>query len=167
MSKRPCHVLVLCTGNSVRSIMGEALLNHLGRGRFHAFSAGSHPRGAVHPLALTLLEQHGLPTADLRSKSWDEFSRPDSPAMDLVITVCDAAANEVCPVWSGVPVQVHWGLPDPARVRGSEAEQRQAFQGAYERLEARIKRLVALDDECFDSRELADELLRIHRDAAA
>ncbi len=114
MSAGPIHILVLCTGNSARSILGEALINHLGRGIFRAFSAGSHPTGKVHPLALATLMERGIATHGLRSKSWDEFTRPNAPLMDRIITVCDNAAGELCPIWPGAPLQDHWGLPDPA-----------------------------------------------------
>jgi arsenate reductase len=144
------NVLFLCTGNSARSILAEALLNHWGKGRFHAFSAGSFPKGAVHPIALEQLSAAKLPTAGLRSKSWSEFAAPGAPVMDFVFTVCDQAAAEVCPVWPGQPMTAHWGVPDPAVVEGSEAELRRAFRDAYLTLEARIKlftslRVAALD----------------------
>jgi arsenate reductase (thioredoxin) len=144
------NVLFLCTGNSARSILAEALLNHWGKGRFHAFSAGSFPKGAVHPIALEQLSAAKLPTAGLRSKSWSEFAAPGAPVMDFVFTVCDQAATEVCPVWPGQPMTAHWGVPDPAAVEGSEAALRRAFRDAYLTLEARIKlftslRVAALD----------------------
>ncbi|MBI3048037.1 MAG: arsenate reductase ArsC [Acidobacteria bacterium] len=126
--------------------MAEAMLNDpaLGGGRFRAFSAGSHPRGQVHPLALDLLREHGVPVEGLRSKSWNEFAGPDAPPLDLVITVCDDAAAEPCPVWPGRPVDAHWGVPDPAAVAGSEAERRQAFRDAMRVLRARLERLARL-----------------------
>ncbi len=138
------HVLFLCTGNSARSILAEALIGHWGRGRFRGHSAGSFPKGRVHPLTLKLLHQFDLPLRDPRSKSWDEFTRPGAPVMDFVFTVCDQAAGEVCPVWPGNPVTAHWGVPDPAAVEGTEAEQVAAFRDAFHRLEARIKLFVAL-----------------------
>jgi arsenate reductase len=137
-------VLFLCTGNSARSILAEALLNHWGRGRFQAFSAGSHPKGQVHPLALAELHGAGLPSADLRSKSWDEFARPGAPILRLVITVCDRAAAEACPIWPGAPLAAHWGLADPAAPELSETERPEAFRSAYRVLEQRIRRLVSL-----------------------
>jgi arsenate reductase (thioredoxin) len=144
------NVLFLCTGNSARSILAEVLIEHWGRGRFCGFSAGSFPRGTVHPLALDLLERLQLPTAGLRSKSWDEFARPGAPVMDFVFTVCDQAAGEMCPVWPGNPLTAHWGVPDPAAVQGSEAERRRAFREAYVALENRIKLFVALPIDKLD-----------------
>lgn len=132
------NVLFVCTGNSARSILAEALLNHRGAGRFKGFSAGSQPRGAVHPLALETLRAHGLPTDGLRSKSWSEFEAPGSPVMDSVVTVCDNAARETCPVWPGHPATAHWGIEDPAAVDGSTAEKRAAFETAFQRLEEQI-----------------------------
>lgn len=138
------HVLFLCTGNSARSILAEAMLNDpaIGRGRFRAFSAGSHPRGAVHPLALELLREAGVPVGGLRSKSWDEFAAPGAPPMDMVITVCDNAAAEECPVWPGRPATLHWSVPDPAAAAGSEVERRQAFRDAMRLLRTRLEQLV-------------------------
>ena len=138
------NVLFLCTGNSARSILAEALIDHWGRGRFKGYSAGSFPKGAVHPLAFDVLERLHLRTDRLRSKSWNEFARPSAPVMDFVFTVCDQAAGELCPVWPGNPVTAHWGVPDPAAVQVTEAEQRRAFGDAYVALENRIKLLVAL-----------------------
>jgi len=144
------NVLFLCTGNSARSILAEALLNHWGKGSFHAFSAGSFPKGAVHPIALEQLSAAKLPTAGLRSKSWSEFVEPGAPMMDFVFTVCDQAAAEVCPAWPGQPMTAHWGVPDPAAVEGSEAALRRAFRDAYLMLEARIKLLTRLRVEALD-----------------
>lgn len=161
---RPYNVLFLCTGNSARSIMAEVLLDHWGRGRFKGYSAGSFPRGAVHWLALEELERHHLPTAGLRSKSWDEFARAAAPVMDFVFTVCDQAAAEACPVWPGNPVTAHWGVPDPAAVDGTEAEQRKAFRTAYLALENRIKIFVALPIDRLDRlaiKRKVDELGRL------
>ena len=138
MANRVYNVLFLCTGNSARSILAEAILNDRGRGRFRAFSAGSHPKGAVHPQALALLERLGLPTEGLRSKAWDEFARPDAPPLDFVFTVCDNAAGEVCPIWPGQPVTAHWGQPDPAAVEGTALEKANAFREAFRTLEERI-----------------------------
>jgi arsenate reductase len=144
------NVLFLCTGNSARSILAEVLLDHWGKGRFKGYSAGSFPKGAVHPLALAVLERHGLPTAGLRSKSWSEFAQPDAPVMDFVFTVCDQAAGEVCPIWPGNPITAHWGVPDPAAVEGTEEERRRAFRDAFRRLEARIKLFIALPIDKLD-----------------
>ncbi len=132
------NVLFLCTGNSARSILAEALLNHHARHRFHAFSAGSHPKGEVHPLALRVLRERGVATEGLRSKAWAEFARADAPTMDFVFTVCDNAAGEVCPVWPGHPMVRHWGIPDPASASGSEEDRLNAFRLAAEELESRI-----------------------------
>jgi protein-tyrosine-phosphatase len=155
------NVLFLCTGNSARSILGEALLKHWGRGRFNAFSAGSFPKGKVNPLALALLRSLELPTEGLRSKSWSEFAKPDAPVMDFVITVCDQAANEVCPIWPGQPITAHWGVPDPAAAEGSEAQRLAAFKDAYRRLDARIKLFVSLPLEKLDRMALTRETVAI------
>jgi arsenate reductase len=144
------NVLFLCTGNSARSILAEALLNHWGKGRFRAFSAGSFPKGTVHPMALDQLGAAGLPAAALRSKNWSEFAEPGAPVMDFVFTVCDRAAAEVCPVWPGQPMTAHWGVPDPAAVEGPEAARRQAFRTAFRALEARIKLFASLRVEALD-----------------
>jgi arsenate reductase (thioredoxin) len=167
MSRRVYNVLFLCTGNSARSIIAEALINHLGKGRFKGYSAGSFPRGQVHPLALELIEKAGLSTRGLRSKNWDEFARPGAPEMDFVFTVCDQAAGEVCPVWPGNPVTAHWGVPDPAAVEGSEGEKRRAFRDAFQRLETRIKLFVALPIEKLDRMALAHRTAEIARIGAA
>ena len=144
MSERVYNVLFLCTGNSARSIFAESLVNHWGQGCFRGFSAGSFPKGEVHPLALELLRRRGLPRTGLRSESWDEFAAPRAPVMDLVFTVCDQAAGEICPVWPGNPVTAHWGVPDPAAATGSEVERQAAFRAALTALEQRIKLFVAL-----------------------
>ncbi len=147
MSNGTYNVLFLCTGNSARSIMAESLLNHLGRGRFKAFSAGSHPGGVVNPIAIRLLGELGLPVEGLRSKSWDEFVRPDAPSMDFIITVCDNAAAEVCPIWPGGPATAHWGVEDPAAADGTDDERMAAFRRAFAVLEARVRALVAMQIE--------------------
>lgn len=144
MTDRVLKVLFLCTGNSCRSIIAESLLNHRGRGRFLAFSAGSHPEGRVNPRAIRTLEKQGLPTVGLRSKSWDEFAKEDAPIMDFIITVCDNAAGEVCPVWPGRPLGTHWGVPDPAQFRGGEAKTAAVFDDTLDRLQHRIQALLAL-----------------------
>jgi arsenate reductase len=138
------NVLFLCTGNSARSILAEALLNHQGKGYFRAYSAGSFPKGEVNPHSLELLRKMKLPTEGLYSKSWDEFTKPNMPKMDFVFTVCDQAAGEVCPIWPGNPVTAHWGIPDPAATEGTEAQRFAAFRDAYRRLDARIKLFIAL-----------------------
>jgi len=161
------NVLFLCTGNSARSILAESLLNSLGAGRFHAFSAGSYPKGRVHPLALELLAARGLPTAGLRSKSWDEYAASGAPPMDLIFTVCDNAAGEVCPVWPGKSVSAHWGIPDPAAVEGTQDERRQAFRAALQSLEVRISRLAALPIASLGVQELKAALQEIGRAATA
>lgn len=144
VTDRIYNVLFLCTGNSARSILAEAILNHAGAGRFRAFSAGSHPAGAVNPFALELLKKHQLPVADLRSKNWDEFAQDGAPAIDFVFTVCDNAAGEACPVWPGTPVTAHWGIEDPAAVQGSDEEKRKAFVAAYAQLQRRIALFLSL-----------------------
>jgi arsenate reductase len=146
----PYNVLFLCTGNSARSIMAEALINHWGRGRFHGFSAGSHPKSQVHPLALETLKRFGIPLGQPRSKNWNEFARPDAPPLNFVFTVCDNAAREVCPVWPGQPMTAHWGVADPAVVEGSDETKRRAFRKAFQELDARIKIFTSLRLELLD-----------------
>ena len=144
MTERVFNVLFLCTGNSARSILAEAILNHAGKGRFKAYSAGSHPQGKVNPFALELLAQHNFPVADLRSKPWDEFSAPGAPEFDFVFTVCDNAAGEVCPVWPGQPITAHWGIADPAAVEGTDEQKRKAFVQAYVQLNRLISQFASL-----------------------
>jgi protein-tyrosine-phosphatase len=159
----PYNVLFLCTGNSARSILAEQLLNHWGRDVFRAYSAGSHPRGAVNPIALALLEQMNLPTAGLRSKSWDELAGAHAPRLDFVFTVCDAAAAEVCPVWPGQPMTAHWGVADPAAVIGTETERWLAFRQAFRELENRIKIFTSLPIRSLDRLKLQERLDAIGR----
>ncbi len=152
------NVLFLCTGNSARSIIAECVLNRLGIGRFKAYSAGSQPKGEVHPYALELLDNLNYPTDDLRSKSWDEFAKPGAPELDFVFTVCDNAANEVCPSWPGQPMSAHWGLPDPAAVEGSEALQRFAFADTHRMLNQRLSIFINLPMESIDELSLQEHL---------
>ena len=159
----PYNVLFLCTGNSARSILSEVLLNYWGRGRFRAFSAGSQPKGQVHPLALEVLERAHLPTEGLRSKSWDEFATPDAPPLHFVFTVCGNAAKEQCPYWPGQPMTAHWGVDDPAAVGGSDEERRRAFQRAFGELDARIKLFTSLRLESLDGLALQKQLEDIGR----
>ena len=169
-AERVYNVLFLCTGNSARSILAEVLIDHWGKGRFNGYSAGSFPKGTVHPLALEELDRHHLPTSGLHSKSWEEFVRPGSPVMDFVFTVCDQAANEACPVWPGNPVTAHWGVPDPAVAEGTGDQQRRAFLDAYLALENRIKLFVALPIDKLDSMALkrkVDEIGRVPASRAA
>ena len=141
------NVLFLCTGNSARSVLAESLLNALGNGRFRAFSAGSHPAGAVNPHALDFLQTNGLPTEGLRSKSWDEFAAPGAPHMDLIITVCDNAAGEVCPFWPGHPASAHWGYADPSEGNGSDEEKLEAFRKTLHAIQRRLSLLISLPNE--------------------
>ncbi|MBS0296341.1 MAG: arsenate reductase ArsC [Proteobacteria bacterium] len=154
MSAEPYRVLFLCTGNSARSIIAECILNQLGQGRFEAHSAGSMPTGRVNPHALRLLQGLGYPTEGLRSKSWDEFAQPGAPKLDFIITVCDNAAGEVCPIWPGMPMRAHWGVPDPAAATGSDAEIALAFAEAHRMLLRRIELFVALPDVLHDRQSL-------------
>ena|SRR5690348_9706378 len=164
---QPYSVLFLCTGNSARSILAEAILNKLGQRKFVAYSAGSHPKGAVNPNALALLERLGYPTAGLRSKSWDEFAVEGAPKLDFVFTVCDNAANEVCPVWPGQPMTAHWGLPDPALATGDARTIEQAFRDAYYVLQRRIELFASLPVQSLDRMSLKMRLDAIGRDAMA
>jgi arsenate reductase len=165
-AQRSYSVLFLCTGNSARSILAESLLNTLGKGRFRGFSAGSFPKGQVHPLALELLKRLDLPSEGLRSKSWDEFAAPGAPPIDFVFTVCDNAAGEVCPIWPGKPMTAHWGIADPATVEGSDAEKALAFRKALEEMETRIKLFVALPIESLDPTTLREKLRAIGQSPA-
>ena len=163
MADKPYNVLFLCTGNSARSILAESVLNRLGQGRFRGFSAGSFPKGQVHPYALQLLQRQNYPTDHLRSKSWDEFAEPGAEPLDFVFTVCDDAAGEVCPVWPRQPMTAHWGLPDPAAVEGSEAERRLAFAETLRKLCNRIDVFVSLPIESLDNSSLQSRLRDIGR----
>ncbi|MGE3302834.1 MAG: arsenate reductase ArsC [Hyphomonadaceae bacterium] len=163
-SGRIYNVLFLCTGNSARSIMAEAILNRVGAGKFNAYSAGSMPRGAVHPATVRLLKTLNYKTDNFRSKSWDEFAVPGAPKMDFVFTVCDNAANEICPIWPGQPMTAHWGIPDPAAVTGTDAEISVAFSEAYRMLNARITIFCALPIAGLDRLSLKRRLDDIGRD---
>jgi protein-tyrosine-phosphatase len=157
------NVLFLCTGNSARSILAESLLNHLGAGKFHAFSAGSYPKGQVHPFALELLHRMALPIEGLRSKGWDEFAAPGAPALDFIFTVCDNAAREMCPVWPGKPTTAHWGIADPAAVEGTPVEKVLAFRTAMRELETRINLFINLPIASLDQLKLQEKLKEIGR----
>jgi arsenate reductase len=163
MNARPYNVLFLCTGNSARSILAESLMNHWGRGQFRGFSAGSHPKGQVHPIAVELLRHMSLPTEGLRSKPWDEFAAAGAPPLDFVLTVCDNAAGEVCPVWPGQPMTAHWGVPDPAAVAGDDKIQWLAFRDAFRQLESRIKVFVSLPIATIERMKLQERLDAIGR----
>ena len=158
---KPYSVLFLCTGNSARSIMAEVMLNHLGKGRFKAHSAGSHPNGKVNPYSVETMQGFGLQTHGLRSKSWDEFAQAGAPSLDFIITVCDNAAGEVCPVWPGRPVSAHWGVEDPAAVEGSDEQKRAAFRNAANILKRRIELLVALPIAKLDAQSVRTRLREI------
>lgn len=169
MIEKSFNVLFLCTGNSARSILAEAALRRWGAGRFQSLSAGSQPKGQVHPLAIELLEQLQLPTDGLRSKSWDEFAQPGAPVLDFVFTVCDHAAREMCPIWPGQPMTAHWGVQDPAAATGTDEHKRAAFRQAYRELEARIKIFVNLPLAALDRARLkarVDEIGHTHSDVA-
>ena len=163
MANEPFNVLFLCTGNSARSILAEAMLNALGKNKFKAFSAGSHPTRKVNPLALELLEKNRLPTQGLRSKGWNEFSRPGAPFMHFVFTVCDQAAAESCPVWPGQPMTAHWGVHDPAAVQGSDEDKRRAFLKAYTELHRRISLFINLPLDTLSGLALKEKLDQIGR----
>jgi len=161
MSETSYKVLFLCTGNSARSIMAEVMMNSLGGGRFTAYSAGSHPKGTVHPLAMETIQRMGLPMHGLRSKSWEEFAQPDAPALDCIVTVCDDAAGEVCPLWPGRPMTAHWGVEDPAAFQGTEDEQRMKFHEVALILRHRIALLVHLPLATLDARTLQTTMQEI------
>lgn len=164
MSERIFNVLFLCTSNSARSILAEAILKHIGKGRFLAFSAGSHPAGKVNPLAIELLDRQGLAVGELRSKSWNEFAVPGAPHLDFVFTVCDSAAGEVCPVWIGQPMTAHWGIEDPAAVEGNDETKRRAFSRAFALLNRRISLFVSLPLaklECLSLKRELDDIGRL------
>ncbi|WP_025917731.1 arsenate reductase ArsC [Herminiimonas sp. CN] len=158
MSDKIYNVLFLCTGNSARSIIAEAVLNRLGAGRFRAYSAGSHPRGAVHPLTLDLLQKNHYDVSTLRSKSWDEFAAPGAPQMDFIFTVCDQAAGEVCPIWPGQPVSAHWGFADPSHVEGDDEAKRKAFAHADIEISNRIRLFLSLPLGTLDRLSLQKQL---------
>jgi arsenate reductase len=155
---RPYNVLFLCTGNSARSIMAEALMDYRGKGRFKGFSAGSHPKGDVHPMALEVLRSHHIPIEGARSKNWNEFAAPGAPEMHFVFTVCDRAAGEVCPIWPGHPMTAHWGVEDPAEVEGSDEVKRRAFTKAFNELDTRIQLFTSLPIETLDRMALQKKL---------
>ena len=161
MTDKTYNVLFLCTGNSARSIFAETILNHIGGGRFRAYSAGSYPKGKVNPHTLELLELMDMPTDGLRSKAWDEFARPGAPPLDFVFTVCDDAAGETCPVWPGLPATAHWGVPDPAAVQRTEHEQMKAFRDAFYVLQRRIELFASLPISSLDRMALHEELRAI------
>ena len=161
MSDKTYNVLFLCTGNSARSVLAETILNHMGKGRFKAYSAGSHPNGQVNPYAIKYLQQQGLPTEGLRSKSWDEFAGADAPHFDFIITVCDNAAGEVCPIWPGKPTSGHWGIEDPAAVEGTDAEKLAAFSHAFTLMNRRISLLTSLPDTKLQAQAIRQELNQI------
>lgn len=161
MSEKIFNVLILCTGNSARSIMAEVMLNHLGKGKIKAYSAGSHPGGRVNPFAIETMQKMGLPTEGLRSKSWDEFAAPGAPPLDFVFTVCDNAAGEMCPIWPGQPISAHWGIEDPAAVEGSHEKKREAFSKAAMLLRRRIELFVSLPLAKLDAASLQTKVKEI------
>jgi len=166
-AQRTYNVLFLCTGNSARSILAESLLNTLGKGRFRAFSAGSFPKGQVHPMAIELLKRTNLPADGFRSKSWDEFASSGAPPIDFIFTVCDSAAGEICPIWPGKPMTAHWGIADPAAAGGTEAEKAFAFRKALKELETRIKLFTSLPIDSLDAMTLHTKLREIGRSSTA
>jgi len=158
MSQKTYNVLFLCTGNSARSILAEAVLTRLGKGTFIGFSAGSHPKGNVNPFAIDLLKRLDFNTEGLRSKSWDEFARPDAPRMDFIVTVCDNAAGEVCPIWPGQPITAHWGIEDPAVVEGNDVRKAEAFETALRELESRIRLFLNLPIDALERERLKTQV---------
>jgi arsenate reductase len=167
MADKIYNVLFLCTGNSARSILAESIMNNLGKGRFRGFSAGSHPNGRINPLALDLLKQRDFPTEGLRSKSWDEFAGMNGIHFDFVITVCDNAAGEACPVWPGHPITAHWGIPDPAAVEGTEMQKKAAFSQACESLDRRIKLFLSLPVASIDQFRIKERMDAIGQSSLA
>jgi arsenate reductase len=165
VNDRIYNVLFLCTGNSARSILAESILNRHGNGQLRGFSAGSHPNGEVNPFALDLLKRLEFPTEGLRSKSWDEFSTPTSPHFDFIITVCDNAAGETCPVWLGKPITAHWGIPDPATVQGTDIQKKAAFNQAFKSMDRRIKLFLSLPVASLDQLRIKQEMDAIGRTA--
>lgn len=163
MNTKIYNILFLCTGNSARSIMAEVLMNHLGKGRFRAYSAGSHPVGQVNPLALAVLSANGLPIEGLRSKNWNEFAHPEAPRMDFVVTVCDKAAGEMCPVWPGQPMTAHWGFADPAAATGTETERRRMFEKVYLEIARRLELMLALPLDKLDRLALERRMRELGR----
>jgi arsenate reductase len=158
MNDKVYNVLFVCTGNSARSIIAEGLLNEMGGGRFRAWSAGSHPKGTVHPMALAVLAEHRIPTDGFRSKSWEEFAQPEAPQMDFVFTVCDQAAGEVCPVWPGQPMTAHWGMPDPAAVQGDADTQSRAFLDTFVTMQRRLRLMLSLPLASLDALAIKKEI---------
>lgn len=158
MNDKVYNVLFVCTGNSARSIIAEGLLNEMGGGRFRAWSAGSHPKGTVHPMALAVLAEHRIPTDGFRSKGWEEFAQPNAPQMDFVFTVCDQAAGEVCPVWPGQPMTAHWGMPDPAAVQGDADTQRRAFLDTFVTMQRRLRLMLSLPLTSLDALAIKKEI---------
>jgi arsenate reductase len=167
MTERIYNVLFLCTGNSARSILAESLLSHWGKRKFRAYSAGSFPKGQVHPIAIELLQRMNLPAENLRSKSWDEFAAAGAPAIDFILTVCDNAAGEVCPIWPGKPMTAHWGIADPAAVEGTDADKAFAFRNALKELETRIKLFTSLPIASLDDMTLQSRLREIGKSSPA
>jgi len=162
--RKPYNILVLCTGNSARSIIGEALFNTMGAGRFKAYSAGSHPTGKVNPFAIGLVQELGYPVENLRSKSWDEFAAPGAPELDFVVTVCDKAAGEMCPLWPGQPVTAHWGFPDPAAVEGTDEEKRSAFAGTLRQMRNRVQLFLSLPLETLNRLAIENRMRAIGKE---